>query len=218
MGYLDNSTITVDAVLTKVGRDLLASGQAINPVRIVFTDTEIDYRLWNPSHPSGSAYYGEAIENMPLTEALVKAETFYRDRLMSLPQNVIRIPLVYTSTEGYTFQALEHLDVKVATRNWTGKDTHIAIFPDITVLSAAGVSLKNITGVAQAFIKDAQMPNARMAQFSGGLIELVPMADVVQRTSLVTLMSKETGAYKQVSFTIEAAKLETGVTATPQGK
>ena len=81
MGYLDNSTITVDAVLTKVGRDLLASGQAINPARIVFTDTEVDYRQWNASHPSGSAYYGEAIENMPLTEALVRADIFYRDRL-----------------------------------------------------------------------------------------------------------------------------------------
>jgi len=217
MGYLDNSTITVDAVLTKVGRDLLASGRPINPSRIVFTDTEVDYRLWNPSHPSGSAYYGSAIEGMPLTEALVKADTFYRDRLVTLPQNTLRIPVLYTSTESYSFTSLEHLDVTVETRNWAGTDSHIVIFPDITILSAADVMLKNITGVAHAFIKEADMPNARMAEFDGGYIELVPQADVVQRTTQLIFMSKNTGAYKQINFTIQAGMLEMPQTTNPIG-
>ena len=217
MGYLDNSTITVDAVLTKVGRDLLASGRPINPSRIVFTDTEVDYRLWNPSHPSGSAYYGAAIEEMPLTEALVKADTFYRDRLVTLPQNTIRVPVLHTSTEGYSFTSLEHLDVTVETRNWAGHDEHIVIFPDITILSAADVMLKNVTGVGHAFIREAEMPNARMAEFGGGYIELVPQADVEQRTTQITIMSKNTGAYKQIDFTINAGMLEQPQTSNPIG-
>ena len=217
MAYLDNSTITVDAVLTKVGRNLLASGQAINPTRIVFTDTEVDYRLWNPSHPSGSAFYGEAIENMPTTEALVKADSFYKDVLVTLPQNSVRLPVVFTSTEGYTFKTLEHLRVTVETRNWAGADSHIVIFPDVTKLSAANVTMRQISGIGHVFTREADMPNARMADFSGGIIELVPQSDVVQRTTQVTFMSKNAGAYKQINFTIEARKLEEPTVPNPMG-
>ena len=69
MGYLNNATTVLDAILTKKGRELLARGQ--NEFRITkfaLADDEIDYTLFNPSHPSGSAYYGEAIINQPLLE------------------------------------------------------------------------------------------------------------------------------------------------------
>ena len=39
------------------------------------SDTGVDYTLWNPDHPSGSAFYGEAIENLPMLEASVHAKT-----------------------------------------------------------------------------------------------------------------------------------------------
>ena len=70
MGYLNNSVVTVDAILTTKGRQLLA--QADGTFRITqfaLADDEVDYTLYNPNQPSGSAYYGEAIQNMPLLEA-----------------------------------------------------------------------------------------------------------------------------------------------------
>ena len=84
MGYLDNSSITVDAVLTKKGRELLNKGGNLNITQFTLSDTGVDYTLWNPNHPSGSAYYGEAIENMPMLEASVHAENNLRNRLISL--------------------------------------------------------------------------------------------------------------------------------------
>ena len=66
MGYLNNSVVTVDAILTKKGRELLARGDGSFRIsQFALADDEIDYTLYNTSHPSGSAYYGEAIENMP---------------------------------------------------------------------------------------------------------------------------------------------------------
>ena len=63
MGYLNNQVITVDAILTKKGRELLAQGgNAFNVTQFALSDDEVDYSLYNPNHPSGSAYYGEAIE------------------------------------------------------------------------------------------------------------------------------------------------------------
>ena len=64
MGYLDNASITVDAVLTKKGREILKDGGALNISSFTLSDVGVDYTLWNTSHPSGSAKYGEAIENL----------------------------------------------------------------------------------------------------------------------------------------------------------
>ena len=65
MGYLNNSTITVDAILTKKGREILASGRdQFNITQFALADDEVDYDLYNPAHPLGSAFYGAAIEKM----------------------------------------------------------------------------------------------------------------------------------------------------------
>jgi len=74
MGYLDGSTITVDAVLTKYGRRLLSRGTALGINSFCLSDTGIDYNLWNTDHPSGSAFYGEAIEKTYLPPIRVYAQ------------------------------------------------------------------------------------------------------------------------------------------------
>ena len=88
MGYLDNTSITVDAVLTKKGRELLKSGGNLNITSFTCSDTGVDYSLWNPLHPDGTDKYGEAIENLPQLEASVHAEYNLRNRLISLHQNI----------------------------------------------------------------------------------------------------------------------------------
>ena len=71
MGYLDNSSVTVDAILTLKGRELLAKGgNAFNITQFAVGDDEIDYSLWNPADTRGTNFYGAIIENMPVTEAI----------------------------------------------------------------------------------------------------------------------------------------------------
>ena len=94
MGYLDNSSITIDAVLTKKGREILKNGGNLNITSFTMSDTGVDYTLWNPDHPSGSAFYGEAIENLPMLEASVHAEYNLRNRLVSLNQNTVAVPAI----------------------------------------------------------------------------------------------------------------------------
>ena len=58
MGFLNNATITVDAILTKKGRELLAQGtSAFNITKFALADDEVDYRLWDVTHPNGSDFY-----------------------------------------------------------------------------------------------------------------------------------------------------------------
>ena len=71
MGVLDNTTITVDAILTKKGRELLAQGEGkFKITQFALADDEIDYGLYDITHPNGSNFYGAAIENMNLLEAV----------------------------------------------------------------------------------------------------------------------------------------------------
>ena len=59
MGYLDNSSVTIDAILTVKGRELLAQGaNNFKITQFALGDDEIDYTLWNSDHPLGTAYYG----------------------------------------------------------------------------------------------------------------------------------------------------------------
>ena len=75
MGFLDNTTITVDAILTKVGRRKLSAG-TFNITRYALSDEEIDYTLYDVSHPNGTDSYGAVIENMNLLEAVPIRDNF----------------------------------------------------------------------------------------------------------------------------------------------
>lgn len=95
MAYLNNSVVTVDAILTKKGRELLARGDgSFRITQFALSDDEIDYTLYNTSHPSGSSYYGEAIENMPLLEAFPDETQIMKYKLVTLPRGTARLPIL----------------------------------------------------------------------------------------------------------------------------
>ena len=95
MGYLNNQVVTVDAILTKKGRELLAKGDgSFNITQFALSDDEVDYTLYNPNHPSGSAYYGEAIENMPLLEAFPDETQMMKYKLVSLSRGTSTMPIL----------------------------------------------------------------------------------------------------------------------------
>ncbi len=96
MGYLDNSSITVDAILTKRGRELLANagGAGFQITQFALGDDEIDYSLYNENHPDGSQYYGEAIENLPIIEAFPDENNIMRHKLITLARGTTKIAIL----------------------------------------------------------------------------------------------------------------------------
>lgn len=87
MGYLDKSTITVDAILTNRGRELLSQGTGTGNFQITkfaVSDDEVDYGLYNTAHPLGSNYYGAIIENMPVLEATPDETQIMRYKLVTV--------------------------------------------------------------------------------------------------------------------------------------
>lgn len=142
MGYLNNSVVTIDAILTKKGRELLARGDgSFRITQFALADDEIDYTLYNPDHPSGSAFYGEAIENMPLLEAFPDETQIMKYKLTTLPRGTAKIPVLDV---GYTSIVLKQgfsLAITPQTLNYLGSSKtfetngYVATIADSRVLS-----------------------------------------------------------------------------------
>jgi hypothetical protein len=121
MGYLNNSVITVDAILTKKGRELLARNNgAFQITQFALSDDEIDYTLYNPVHPSGSAYYGEAIDNMPLLEAFPDEQQIMKYKLVTLPRGTAKLPVLDLGYASINMKQGAQLAITPQTLNYLG--------------------------------------------------------------------------------------------------
>jgi len=121
MGYLDNTTVVVDAILTKKGRELLARGDgSFNVTQFALSDDEIDYGLWNPNHPNGSAFAGEAIENMPVIEAFPDENQIMRNKLITLPRGTTKLPIITVGLAKITINVGGSTVVNPETLNFNG--------------------------------------------------------------------------------------------------
>jgi hypothetical protein len=121
MGYLNNTVVTVDAILTTKGRELLAKNDgSFRITQFAMADDEIDYTLYNPNHPSGSAYYGEAIDNMPLLEAFPDETQIMKYKLVTLPRGTAKLPILDLGSTSFTLKQGANLNITPQTLNYAG--------------------------------------------------------------------------------------------------
>ena len=123
MGYLNNSVVTVDAILTTKGRELLARNDgSFQITQFALADDEIDYTLYNPNHPSGSAYYGEAINNMPILEAFPSELQIMKYKLTTLPRGTAKLPVLDLGYAAITLKQGAQLSITPQTLNYLGNE------------------------------------------------------------------------------------------------
>jgi hypothetical protein len=121
MGYLNNQIITVDAILTKKGRELLAKNDgSFRITQFSLSDDEIDYTLYNPNNPSGSAYYGQAIEGMPLLEAFSDETQIMKYQLTTLPRGTAKMPILNIGYTNIVLKQGASLSITPQTLNYLG--------------------------------------------------------------------------------------------------
>lgn len=125
MGYLNNNIISIDAILTKKGRELLAlNNGSFRITQFALADDEIDYTLFNPNHPSGSAYYGEAIQNMPLFEAFPDETQAMKYKLVTLPRGTAKLPVLDIGYTNIILKQGASLSITPQTLNYIGGNTY----------------------------------------------------------------------------------------------
>ena len=143
MAILNPTTVTVDAILTTKGRELLARNDgSFQITQFSLADDEIDYTLYNPNQPSGSAFYGEAIEAMPIIQAFPNDTQIMRYKLVTLPRGTSRLPVVSLGYNTITLKQGASITITPQTLNYLGATStfeangYIATISDIRLLSS----------------------------------------------------------------------------------
>jgi len=157
MGYLNNTVITVDAILTKKGREALARNDgSFRITQFALSDDEIDYTLYNPNHPSGSAFYGEAIEGMPLLEAFPDDQQIMKYKLATLPRGTAKLPILNLGYDAITLKQGASLSITPQTLNYLDNVStfetsgYVATIADVRLLSSfEGLGINTQTAISQ---------------------------------------------------------------------
>ena len=206
MGFLNNTTVTVDAILTKKGRELLAQGtNAFQVTKFALADDEVDYRLWDTSHPNGSDYYGNVIESMPLLEAFPDENHVMRYKLVTLPKNTQRMPIINLSPGSIEFTAVAAAGnassiVTPTTTNATD-NSYTFILKDQTIagMTVASGGSSGTGATTPFYLGEDDAPNSKTLVASTVSIGVVAV-DSVASTTLV-VVGNDTGATASITIT-----------------
>ena len=99
MGFINNTSYILNAVLTKKGKQYLSkSDSKFNITKFALADDEIDYTLWNSAHPRGSGHYGAVLEGTPMLEPCVDPEVVMKYKLFTMPVGTKSLPYISNVT------------------------------------------------------------------------------------------------------------------------
>ena len=223
MGYLDNTSITVDAILTKRGRELLARGDgSFRITQFALADDEVDYSLFNESHPNGSQYYGEAIENMPLLEAIPDENNIMIHKLVTLPRGTTKLPIVTANVSKIQLSLGATTSVNPNTLNFQGLANvtepggYLATIADRRLLvSFEGAGSAAAATTARPFSNSALSETIRGTSFSLTAINSTTLFGTNEKL-LTTLTIEGVDSGARVTIPVEITK-EVIATSNTQG-
>jgi len=211
MGYLNNQVITIDAILTKKGRQLLAQNDgSFRITQFALADDEIDYTLYNPNHPSGSAFYGQAIDNMPLLEAFPDENQIMKYKLATLPRGTAKLPVLDIGYAGITLKQGASLSITPQTLNYLGNATafetsgYTATIADVrTMATFNGVGIQSTAATTQNATSTTTLGTNVSSTVIGSQINL-------RATTVNTLFGSNT----QLNTTVTFVGLDSGARVT----
>jgi hypothetical protein len=215
MGYLNNQVVTVDAILTNKGRELLAKNDgSFRITQFALADDEIDYTLYNPNHPSGSSFYGEAIQNMPLLEAFPIETQIMKYKLATLPRGTAKLPVLDLGYSAITLVQGASLAITPQTLNYLGNNQtyetsgYSATISDVRLMSTfTGIGI-NTTAATSA--NTAAAANSTTTLGTNVSATVIGSQINLRATTVNTLFGTNT----QLSATLTVVGLDSGARLT----
>jgi len=214
MGYLNNAVVTVDAILTTKGRQLLSLNDgSFRITQFALADDEVDYTLYNPDHPSGSAYYGEAITNMPLLEAFPDETQIMKYKLVTLPRGTAKMPILDLGYTSIVIKQVASLAITPQTLNYFGGNTfetagYTATISDVRLMSTfEGVGIN--TEAAQALNTTTTLGTSVSKTVVGTTINLrattvnTLFGSNTQLQATLTVEGRDSGARLTIPITVK---------------
>jgi len=213
MGYLNNQVVTVDAILTNKGRELLAKNDgSFRITQFALADDEIDYTLYNPTHPSGSSFYGEAIQNMPLLEAFPIETQIMKYKLATLPRGTAKLPVLDLGYSGITLQQGASLTITPQTLNYLGNNqTYETTGYSATISDVRLFSTFTGVGINTTAATDANASSTSTTTLGTNVSTTVIGSQInLRATTVNTLFGNNT----QLSATLTVVGLDSGARLT----
>jgi hypothetical protein len=208
MAYLNNNILTVNAVLTKKGREILAKTGGLNITAFALADDEIDYTQFNPNHPLGSAYYDIAIRNTPIMEPITDESQSMKYKLVTLNDGITSVPTISVAQSVITVD-----------RDYTGE---ILISPstnptyNVTLGYTSILANKNVGTLIVTETNSLNSTSATIPTFSGDLtsqtsqvvignkFRFVPNAGLSKTTTTnITIIGNESGGNISITVTVK---------------
>ena len=205
MGFLDNTSITVDAILTKKGRELLARGQdEFRITKFALADDEVDYNLWDTSHPNGSNYYGAVIENMPLLEAFVDENQLMRYKLTTLPKETAKLPILELPSPSLSFNGAGITQtISPNTRNQKDSSYTFTLFnADVANLTLSGGAAFAKEATTSIFLNEAE--RKRSISVVGSSVRVISRSLTTDTNTNISVTGNQSGAQSTISVTVKA--------------
>ena len=203
MAYLNNTEITVDAILTKKGREKLATGEGLNITKFALGDDEIDYTLYEPAHPKGSAYYDSAIRAIPITEASPDETQVLRYKLVTLPKGTTKIPKVEFGVPSISVNQNSGQVSLTPTTSPSGNTQagYTLVLANKNAGSIIGSGLAAGSGTIPVFLGDEITTTAAVER--GLTFTFIPNPNITQtiKTTL-TVYGNETGGSQSIPVTV----------------
>ncbi len=207
MSYIDNTTITVDAVLTQKGRQLLAQNGNLNITSFALADDEIDYTLYNPNHPNGSAFYDIALRNTPVFEPLTDETQVMKYKLVTLNQGVTSIPVITIAqdkiliTKDYTGDIVISPSTNPAYNLQAGY-TAILGNKNVGILIVQQTNAVNsVSNTVPTFAGDINIASAQVVV--GNVFRFVPNSGLgTTTTTNLTIIGNESGGSTSIEVTV----------------
>jgi hypothetical protein len=215
MAILNNNTVTIDAVLTAKGRELLARNDgSFRITQFSLADDEVDYTLYNPQNPSGSAFYGQAIEAMPLMEAFPDDTQIMLYKLVTLPRGTAKLPVINVGYNSIQLKQGASLTITPQTLNYLGAtSTFEANGYAVTVADVRFLSTFSSTGIAGAETTATGVTQTLGSSVSqtivgtsftlrGTTINTLFGSSLNQITTTITVLGRDSGARITIPLTI----------------
>jgi hypothetical protein len=215
MAILNNNTVTIDAVLTAKGRELLARNDgSFQITQFSLADDEVDYTLYNPQHPSGSAFYGQAIEAMPVIEAFPDDTQIMIYKLVTLPRGTAKLPVISVGYNSINLKQGSTLTITPQTLNYLGAtSTFEANGYAVTIADVRFLSTFSSTGVAGAEVTATgvtQTLGSSVSQtligtsftLTGTTINTLFGSSLNQITTTITVLGRDSGARITIPLTV----------------
>jgi hypothetical protein len=215
MAILNNNTVTIDAVLTAKGRELLARNDgSFRITQFSLADDEVDYTLYNPSQPSGSAFYGQAIEAMPVMEAFPDDTQIMIYKLVTLPRGTAKLPVINVGYNSISLKQGATLTITPQTLNYLGAtSTYEANGYAVTIADVRYLSTFSATGVPGSTTTPTGVTSTVGSQLSqtiigtsftltGTTINTLYGSGINQITTTLTVLGRDSGARITIPVTI----------------